>query len=188
MCPFEFFREARKVTGCGYSAGRAPSDIGKVGKVAPQLFLVFIIKRQVPGAVAGGFAGGAGHDVLAEVLSDLCRHPDATVSADAATRLQERRPRPSAGFLTGVIDLVFRSPQGHWVVLDWKTNRLNRPVTAIMAASDYWLQAEIYRRAVVRFLRWRLDLAPGAPCPVDAVMLFTRAGTGAWLRDPGGSP
>jgi len=135
-----------------------------------------------------GFAGGAGRDVLAEVLTDLCRHPDATVSAYAAARLQERRPRPSAGFLTGVIDLVFRSPQGRWVVLDWKTNRLNRPVTAIMAASDYWLQAEIYRRAMVRFLRWRLDVAPGAPCPVDAVMLFTRAGTGAWLRDPGGSP
>jgi exodeoxyribonuclease V beta subunit len=135
-----------------------------------------------------GFAGGEGRDVLAEVLSDLCRHPDPLVSAYAAERLQEWRPRASAGFLTGVIDLVFRSPQGCWVVLDWKTNRLNRPIAAIMAASDYWLQAEIYRRAVVRFLRWRLGLAPEAPCPVDAVMLFTRAGSGAWLRDPGAIP
>ncbi len=135
-----------------------------------------------------GFDGGAGRDVLGEVLNDLSRHPDATVSAYAAGRLQGWRPRPSAGFLTGVIDLVFRTPQGRWVVLDWKTNRLNRPVTAIMAASDYWLQAEIYRRAVERFLRWRLALPAGAPCPVDAVMLFTRAGSGAWLRDPGGAP
>lgn len=132
-----------------------------------------------------GFAGGEGRDVLAEVLTDLARHPDPVVSAYASERRQGWRPQASAGFLTGVIDLVFRSPQGRWVVLDWKTNRLNRPIPAIMAASDYWLQAEIYRRAVVRFLRWRLDLAPEAPCPVDAVMLFTRAGSGAWLQDPG---
>jgi exodeoxyribonuclease V beta subunit len=135
-----------------------------------------------------GFAGGDGRDVLGEVLTDLCRHPDPLVSAYASERLQQWRPRNSAGFLTGVIDLVFRSPQGRWVVLDWKTNRLQRPIAALMAASDYWLQAEIYRRAVGRYLRWRLALPPEAPCPVDAVMLFTRAGCGAWLRDPGEVP
>jgi hypothetical protein len=36
------------------------------------------------------------------------------------------------------------------------------------------------------WLRRRLGLAAAEPFAVQAVMLFTRSGEGAWLLDPGG--
>ena len=100
-------------------------------------------------------------------------------------RLQQRQPQLSSGFLNGVIDLIIRRPScdgcQHWVVLDWKTNRLVRPINDLMAAKDYWLQAQLYRQAVQRWLQWRLGA--DTPLRIDAVMLFTRNGEGAWLLD-----
>ena len=104
--------------------------------------------------------------------------------AYARERLQQRQPQLSSGFLNGVIDLIIRRPSRdgiqHWVVLDWKTNRLVRPINDLMAAKDYWLQAQLYRQAVQRWLQWRLERHPIAH---DAVMLFTRSGEGpgCWM-------
>ena len=132
-----------------------------------------------------GFASGPAVDVLAEALQQLALHPDAEVRRYANTRLQQRPPQLSSGFLNGVIDLIVRLPgeHDHWLVLDWKTNRLARPVHELMAAKDYWLQAQLYRQAVQRWLRLRM---PASRCRrIDAVMLFTRSGEGAWLLQPG---
>jgi exodeoxyribonuclease V beta subunit len=138
-----------------------------------------------------GFEGTPQRDILGEALEQLSRHPNPLLQAYATQRLGQRRPQLSAGFLNGVIDLVFRhrevSGRAVWVVLDWKTNRLNKPVNSIMAAKDYWLQAQLYRQAVQLWLGRRLGLAASEPCPVQAVMLFTRSGEGAWLLDPGES-
>lgn len=138
-----------------------------------------------------GFEGTPQRDILGEALEQLSRHPNPLLQAYATQRLGQRRPQLSAGFLNGVIDLVFRhrevSGRAMWVVLDWKTNRLNKPVNSIMAAKDYWLQAQLYRQAVQLWLGRRLGLAASEPCPVQAVMLFTRSGEGAWLLDPGES-
>jgi exodeoxyribonuclease V beta subunit len=137
-----------------------------------------------------GFEGGPQRDILGEALEQLSRHPNPLLQSSATQRLGPRRPQLSAGFLNGVIDLVFRHRSGsgatQWVVLDWKTNRLHKPVNSIMAAKDYWLQAQLYRHAVQLWLRRRLGLAAAEPCAVQAVMLFTRSGEGAWLLDPGG--
>ena len=45
---------------------------------------------------------------------------------------------------------------------------------------------ELYRQAVQRWLHWRLGAE--TPLRIDAVMLFTRSGEGAWLLDNPGEP
>jgi len=132
-----------------------------------------------------GFAASPSSDVLGEALEQLAAHHDPVVQSYARERLQQRQPQLSSGFLNGVIDLIIRRPsrdgRQHWVVLDWKTNRLVRPINDLMAAKDYWLQAQLYRQAVQRWLQWRLGA--DTPLRIDAVMLFTRNGEGAWLLD-----
>jgi exodeoxyribonuclease V beta subunit len=139
-----------------------------------------------------GFEDGPPHDVLGDALKDLATHPDQIVSSYAKTRLNQRVPQWRAGFLNGVIDLVFRATnqtdQQQWVVLDWKTNRLNQSMAALMAEKDYWLQAQLYRSAIQRWLQIRLDAAMQKPIPVHALMLFTRNGETAWLLDPTEAP
>ena len=135
-----------------------------------------------------GFAAAPSRDVLGEALEQLAGHHDPVVQHYARERLQQRQPQLSSGFLNGVIDLIIRRPsrdgRQHWVVLDWKTNRLVRPIHDLMAAKDYWLQAQLYRQAVQRWLQWRLG--EQTPLRIDAVMLFTRSGEGAWLLDEAG--
>ena len=120
----------------------------------------------------------------------LAEHHDPVVETYARERLQQRQAQLSSGFLNGVIDLIIRRPSldgiQHWVVLDWKTNRLVRPINDLMAAKDYWLQAQLYRQAVQRWLHWRLG--EQTPLRIDAVMLFTRSGEGAWLLDEAWQP
>jgi exodeoxyribonuclease V beta subunit len=133
-----------------------------------------------------GYANGPLQDVLGQALQRLSSHPNSEVRAYACASLASRAPQLSAGFLNGVVDLVFRSPPElgptRWVVLDWKTNRLPHSLASLMAAKHYWLQAQLYREAVQCWLQRRLGSA--APPPVDAVMFFTRCGKGAWLEDP----
>ena len=135
-----------------------------------------------------GFASGPAVDVLADALQKLAKHPDPIVKGYATERLLQREPQLSSGFLNGVIDLIVHlQPSGtsdHWLVLDWKTNRLGRPINELMAAKDYWLQAQLYRQAVRRWLELRVG--SNHPLRIDAVMLFTRSGEGAWLLQPPG--
>lgn len=84
--------------------------------------------------------------------------------ADVLGELPQQRLR---GFLTGSIDSVLRTPDGRFVVVDYKTNRL-RPgeltvvdfspaaMAAEMIRSHYPLQALLYSVALHRYLRWRL--------------------------------
>ena len=58
MYPFEFFGEARQVTRCSDRARRASADIGEIGEIAFQLLLIFVVQRQMPGAIVRGFTGG----------------------------------------------------------------------------------------------------------------------------------
>ncbi len=135
-----------------------------------------------------GFENGPPLDVLGEALGQLAKHPNPLVCSYAKERLKQRLPQARAGFLNGVIDLVFRAPAANgdlqWVVLDWKTNRLSQPVAKLMADKDYWLQAQLYRHAIEQWLRLRLGLTKSEPCPVHALMLFTRNGESAWLTNP----
>lgn len=139
-----------------------------------------------------GFKNGPPQDVLGQALKELAQHPNSNLRNYAQNRIEQRIPQWRAGFLNGVIDLVFRAPDKNgrvqWVVLDWKTNRLSQTVPSLMAAKDYWLQAQLYRRAIKIWLGLRLGLDPQDECPVHALMLFTRNGETAWLLDQGINP
>ena len=47
---------------------------------------------------------------------------------------------------------------------------------------------QLYRHAIEQWLRLRLGLTKSEPCPVHALMLFTRNGETAWLLDQGINP
>ncbi|MGV9478050.1 UvrD-helicase domain-containing protein [Gordonia aichiensis] len=103
-------------------------------------------------------------DVAALVERHLPTHD--RLRAYAAT-LAEIPTRALRGYLTGSIDSVLRTPEGRYVVVDYKTNRL-RPgelsaedftadaMAAEMIGAHYPLQALLYSVALHRYLRWRL--------------------------------
>jgi exodeoxyribonuclease V beta subunit len=74
------------------------------------------------------------------------------------------------GFLTGVIDLLFRV-DGRWHVIDWKTNLVpGGDCAAVMRTHHYGLQALIYQSAVLQFLCRQAGLAwdPASQAPGGA--------------------
>ncbi len=87
-----------------------------------------------------------------------------------ADRLEDPLLRPVLrGFLTGSIDLTFRTPDGRFGIVDYKTNRLGavdepltlwdyRPaaVAEEMRRAHYALQGLLYTAALHRYLRWRV--------------------------------
>lgn len=87
-----------------------------------------------------------------------------------ADRLEDPLLRPVLrGFLTGSIDLTFRTGDGRFAIVDYKTNRLGavdepltlwdyRPgaVAEEMRRSHYALQGLLYTVALHRYLRWRV--------------------------------
>ncbi|MDF3283299.1 UvrD-helicase domain-containing protein [Gordonia sp. N1V] len=120
-----------------------------------------------PPEVTGSDPAGAGAPLaaIAELMSDLLPSDDLLrpyVPILASLPAQRLR-----GFLTGSIDSVLRIPDGRFVVVDYKTNRL-RPgalmvedfsaeaMAAEMIRSHYPLQALLYSVALHRYLRWRL--------------------------------
>lgn len=62
---------------------------------------------------------------------------------------------PANEYLKGFIDLVFEH-EGKLYVLDWKTNHLSsydeNSLKEAMRVHDYYLQAKIYREAIVRYM------------------------------------
>ncbi len=92
-----------------------------------------------------------------------------------AARLREPVLRHEVrGYLTGSLDLVLRTNEGRYAVVDYKTNWLaprDEPLTAwhyrpdalveAMHRSHYPLQALLYTVALHRYLRWRVpDYTP----------------------------
>ncbi|MEY2645084.1 MAG: hypothetical protein RLZZ611_1733 [Cyanobacteriota bacterium] len=100
------------------------------------------------------------------------RHPQGRFGAAYSRQLQGLNVA-SRGFLTGSIDLVFRS-EGRWWVADWKSNWLGQrdsrgevircgpadyseaAMEGLMLTNHYPLQAHLYLVALHRYLRWRL--------------------------------
>lgn len=85
---------------------------------------------------------------------------------DALATLPDRIDRGRlAGWLTGVVDLALRTPDGRYVVADYKTNRLGEPdapaydadaMHAAMLHGEYPLQALLYLVGLHRLLGRRL--------------------------------
>lgn len=120
-----------------------------------------------PPEVAGDDPLGAGAPLaaIADLMDDLLPEDDLLrpyVPILASLPTQRLR-----GFLTGSIDSVLRIPDGRFVVVDYKTNRLHpgalmvedfsaEAMAAEMIRSHYPLQALLYSVALHRYLRWRL--------------------------------
>ncbi|MGI8492135.1 MAG: 3'-5' exonuclease, partial [Acidimicrobiales bacterium] len=114
--------------------------------------------------------------VTLEALADSTQRwvPPEDPLAGYPDRLRALGPEPLRGYLTGSIDLVFRTPidrgRARYVVVDYKTNWLSageEPLSAwhyrheamatAMEAAHYPLQALLYSVALHRYLRWRLS-------------------------------
>ncbi|AZZ82490.1 exodeoxyribonuclease V subunit beta [Gordonia alkanivorans] len=109
--------------------------------------------------------GGTTLDRLADLMEEHLPESDPLRAyADHLRAVPGRRLR---GFLTGSIDSVLRIPDGRYVIVDYKTNRI-RPGDLVvedfdaeamageMIAAHYPLQAMLYSVALHRYLRWRV--------------------------------
>ncbi|MGI9022164.1 MAG: 3'-5' exonuclease, partial [Acidimicrobiales bacterium] len=95
------------------------------------------------------------------------------------------------GYLSGSLDLVFRTPDGRYAVVDYKTNWLGsvgEPLSAwhyrpgalveAMYGAHYPLQALLYTVALHRYLRWRLPGYDPAQHLAGVLYLFVRGMVG----------
>ena len=132
--------------------------------------------------LAGGDRPGAARGVSTRDMARLFELHEAAGSKNALAGYAQRLRDPLLetglrGYLTGSLDLVFRTPTQHrgdggtwrYFVADYKTNRLGpddevlsawhyRPAAlrAEMLRMHYPLQAILYLVALHRYLRWRL--------------------------------
>ncbi|MFW0785045.1 UvrD-helicase domain-containing protein [Gordonia sp. CPCC 206044] len=124
---------------------------------------------EFPLASSGSGAAASERAVTMAAVADLMdRHLSADDPlADFSARLRELPPQRFTGFLTGSIDSVLRTPDGRFVVVDYKTNRLRagdlsaedfgpEAMAGEMMSANYPLQALLYSVALHRYLRWRL--------------------------------
>ncbi|HEY5878452.1 MAG TPA: UvrD-helicase domain-containing protein [Nakamurella sp.] len=145
--------------------------------------------------LAGGDRGGS--DLTLDRLAPVIRRglpPD-----DPLAGYAERLASPAfaglslRGYLTGSLDAVLRLPGERYLVADYKTNWLGdfdtgaplslwdyRPeaLEAVMAGSDYPLQAMLYTVALHRFLRWRQPGYHPARHIAGVLYLFVRGMAG----------
>jgi exodeoxyribonuclease V beta subunit len=120
--------------------------------------------------VWGGWDASRGHAMRAAGLAEaLGVGPDAP-PASWREQIARLGAAPLRGFLTGSIDLVFRSSvagRTRWFLVDWKSNDLARGVRqeqawtaakvhSAMVEHHYFLQYHLYAVALRRFLRSRL--------------------------------
>ena len=105
------------------------------------------------------------------------------------------------GYLSGSLDLVFRTADRRYAVVDYKTNWLGvegeplsawhyRPAAVLdaMYAAHYPLQALLYTVALHRYLRWRVPGYDPARDIAGVLYLFVRGMVGAETPVVDGSP
>ncbi|ALG84954.1 UvrD-helicase domain-containing protein [Gordonia phthalatica] len=138
-----------------------PLGFGDLWSVKPKDRLAEMDFELPLSAAAGGFGLDEVGDLLAAHLpadDPLAPYAD-LVRAVSADRF--------SGYLTGSVDSILRLPDGRFVVVDYKTNRLRagdlsvedftrESMAAEMMTAHYPLQALLYSVALHRYLRWRL--------------------------------
>ena len=105
------------------------------------------------------------------------------------------------GYLSGSLDLVLRTPDRRYAVVDYKTNWLGiddeplsawhyRPAAMLdaMYAAHYPLQALLYTVALHRYLRWRVSGYDVERDVAGVLYLFVRGMAGAGAPRVGGVP
>ena len=134
-----------------------------------------------------------GRLTLAAIAAVLRRHlPAGDPLVAYADRLDDPGLRHNVrGYLTGSIDLVARTADGRFAVVDYKTNWLAPPgeeltawhhrpaaLVAVMERAHYALQALLYVAALHRYLRWRLRGYDPERHLAGVLYLFIRGMTG----------
>lgn len=143
----------------GALGGLRPADLAPAERLNEMGFDLSLAEAKAA-TIAAAFADHGGDDLEPDYPARLAALPIA-----------------SRGFLTGSIDLVFRTrsdDDGRWWVLDWKSNWLGdaadgerpaacgpchygqRALRSLMASHHYPLQAHLYLVALHRYLHWRL--------------------------------
>ncbi len=159
-------------------------DIARVDRVDELSFELPLVGGDAP---TGVLTVAAIADVLeAHLAKDDPMRPYVELLRDPALKSDIR------GYLTGSIDLVLRTPEGRYAVVDYKTNRLSafgeelttwhyRPEAVIeaMFRSHYPLQALLYTVALHRYLRWRLAGYSPEEHLAGILYLFVRGMVGA---------
>jgi exodeoxyribonuclease V beta subunit len=152
--------------------------------------------------LAGGDEPAGG--VAIEEIGDLLRRslPGDDPFAAYADRLSDPILQTGLrGYLSGSLDLVFRTPDGRYAVVDYKTNWLGagdeplsawhyRPAALIhaMHGAHYPLQALLYTVALHRYLRWRLPAYDPGRHLAGVLYLFVRGMVGAATPRVDGQP
>ena len=143
-----------------------PLGFGSLWDVKPKDRLAEMDFELPLSAAAGGFGLDAVGDLLAAHL------PADDPLAPYADLVRSVSSDRFSGYLTGSIDSILRLPDGRFVVVDYKTNRLRagdlvvedfhrEAMAAEMMTAHYPLQALLYSVALHRYLRWRIaDYAP----------------------------
>jgi exodeoxyribonuclease V beta subunit len=166
------------------AAGVRLCDIAPVDRIPELVFELTVgdTRERVDIAALGEAVAGALD------IDDPYRDAFATLGA----RIERSR---FAGWLTGVVDLAMRLPDGRYVVADYKTNRLSDAsgtpsydsdaMQAAMLHGEYALQALLYQVGMHRILARRLAGYDPAAHLGGAAFLFLRgmAGPSTPLRD-----
>ncbi|WP_280236665.1 UvrD-helicase domain-containing protein [Nocardia cyriacigeorgica] len=144
---------------------RTPSPYGALADI-PSRDRLCELEFELP--LAGGDTVRAHAATLRGIAALLRAHLPATDDFHPyADHLEALEDNPLRGYLTGSIDAVLRLPDGRFVIVDYKTNRLGTGdltvehytrdrMAAEMIRSHYPLQALLYSVALHRYLRWRL--------------------------------
>jgi exodeoxyribonuclease V beta subunit len=145
----------------------------------------------------------AGSIALPEIGALLAEHlPAGDPFAGYAPRLSDPALQSELrGYLSGSLDLVFRTADCRYAVVDYKTNWLGiegeplsawhyRPAALLdaMYAAHYPLQALLYTVALHRYLRWRVPGYAPARDIAGVLYLFVRGMVGAETPVVDGSP
>ncbi len=145
---------------------RTPLGFGDLSSIRPRDRLA---EMEFEFPLVGDGSADAERAVTMTAIADLLDEhlaPDDPL-ADYSARLRELPPQRFRGFLTGSVDSVLRIPDGRFVIVDYKTNRLRagelgaedfsvEAMATEMMGANYPLQALLYSVALHRYLRWRL--------------------------------
>ena len=168
-------------------------DIGRPDRVDELGFELPLVGGDTP---TGSLAVDGIGDLLTEHL------PDGDLLVGYAARLHDPALQTGLrGYLSGSLDLVFRTPDHRYAVVDYKTNWLGaegeplsawhyRPAALVeaMYGAHYPLQALLYTVALHRYLRWRLPGYDPERNLAGVLYLFVRGMVGPGTPVVSGQP
>jgi ATP-dependent exoDNAse (exonuclease V) beta subunit len=127
---------------------RDPADLNPLLRRA-------LAERKIVGEEAERWIPLLEADLLRYAKSDLFREVQAAAEQQSEMMFRLRIGRHA---VTGVIDKLYKKPDGHAVVLDYKTNRISRQHLS-RTARHYTPQLQIYTLVAEKLLGWHVDRA-----------------------------